>query len=113
MLFVASFLLGMAFASAGLIAKEINSSIGAQIANLRVHTYLTRLGVLSNLILPLLALGAAFAVRGVEGGGLAVLGLVAGAIFLGVLRLPYPFRLIIAVAGVPLMGIIFLVLLAL
>lgn len=112
MIILTAFLLGLAFASAGLIAKEINSSIGAQIANMRVHVYLTRLGRLSNLTLPLLAAGLAFAVRGPEGGGLALLGLIVGAIALGMLRLPYSFRLIIAVAGVPLAGILFLLSLA-
>lgn len=108
MIIFTAFLLGMVFASAGLIAKEINSSMGAQIANVRVHVYLTRLGRLSNLILPLLAAGLAFAVRGPEGGGMALLGLIVGAIALGMLRLPYPFRLIIAVAGMPVVAIFYL-----
>jgi hypothetical protein len=109
MIIITALLLGMAFASAGMIAKEINSSIGAQIANERVHLYLTRLGMLSNLILPLLAAGLGFAVRGPEGGGLAVVGLIMGAIALGMLRLPYLFRLLIAVAGVPVAAILYLV----
>lgn len=109
MIFVAAFLLGVAFASAGLMGKEINSMPGMQITNRRVHEYLSWLGALSNLILPIGTVILAFMVRGAEGGISAAIGLILGALILGMLRLPYPFRLLLAVFGVPVLALGFLI----
>jgi hypothetical protein len=109
MILIAAFILGVTLASAGTIAKNINSSIGAQIANRRIHTYLTVLGGLSNMVLPIIFIIMACTVQGAGEGGMALLGIVSGAIVLGMLRLPYPFRLLLSVFGVPLAGALFVI----
>lgn len=109
MIFFTSFLLGATFGSAGLIAKQINSMAGMRIANRRVHNYMTLLGALSNLILPIIAILIASIAQGIGGGVMALLGMVIGAILLGMLRLPYYFKMMLAFFGVPLSGAIFLI----
>lgn len=101
MIIVTSLLLGMAFGAAGLVAKQINSSIGEQIADRRIHLYLTGLGSVSNLILPIAAVALAGVFQGLSGVCMAVLGLVAGAIGLGMMRPSYSTKLLLAVVGVP------------
>lgn len=108
MILFAAIILGMTFGAAGLIAKSINSVAGAQIANRRMHAYLTRLGSLSNLVLPIVMICIAAAAQGVAGGCMAIVGLLLGAFLVGVLRLPYPFRLLLATVGVPIAMLIFL-----
>lgn len=111
MLLVAAFLLGMAFASAGLIAKDINRGPGTQISDRRIHMRLTTLGALSNLVLPAVAVVPAAIVQGIGGAGLAAFGLISGAFILGLLRLPYPIRMMLTLFGLPVMGLLFLVVL--
>lgn len=113
MIFCAAFFLGMTFASAGGIAKTINSSFGAQIANRRVHEYLSWLGALSNLIFPVILVLIALLFKGMAGGGLAAAGVISGALGLGVMRLSYTTRLLFSVIGVPIgLAAFFLILLA-
>ncbi len=108
MVFVAAFLLGMCFASAGLIAKQINSMPGMQIANRRVHEYLSWLGALSNLVLPIGVVIIASLVRQMEGVVSTGVGLLAGALMLGMLRLAYPLRMLLTVLGLPVAILFFL-----
>lgn len=108
MLLITALILGMAFAASGLIAKEINSGAGAQIANKRIHKHLTLLGNLSNLVLPIICIVLASIAQGVAGGCMAIVGLVAGSFLLGTLSLPYHIRLIMALFGLPLAVVIFL-----
>lgn len=108
MLFIASFLLGIALAAAGLVAKQINSAPGTQLANKKAHRYFTTLGALSGHVLPLAAVVAAMASQGLAGGLVSGVLIAAGAFALGLLRPVFPARMLLALAGVPVAGVLFL-----
>lgn len=111
MIIIAAFLLGITFASAGLIAKQINSGFGANLANRNAHLYVTWLGKLSNITLPVAAIASALFVRGIEAALVVTIGIIIGAVALGVVRPHYSIKLLLAFFGVPLGCVLFILLL--
>lgn len=111
MLIITAFFLGITFASAGLVAKQINSGFGANLANKYAHLYVTWLGRLSNITLPVAAIASALFVQGIEAALMVAIGIIVGAVALGVIRPNYSIKLLLAFFGAPAGCMLFILLL--
>lgn len=109
MILVATFILGMALASAGLFAKQINSFAGLGIANKKWHFYYTMLGGLSSQIMPILAVVLVMVTHGIVTGLIAILVLIIGSLFMGFMRPSYHVKLLVSMIGVPLSILFFVI----
>lgn len=111
MIFIVSLFFGAMLSAAGMFAKQINSGYGSEFFDQRVQAYFTRLGILSNLIIPLLAVVLATILLGVQMGLIAGGLLMTGAFCVGLLRPSRKFKFVSALVGVPLLGLLFIIVL--
>ena len=102
-MFVMAFILGVAFATAGLLGKHINASLGMgwQLSRPKLHAYVTSLGSLSNLVLPIISIVMAMAVTGLANGLIVAVLMFAGAFSAGMLPIGFYGRTIVALLGLP------------
>lgn len=101
MIFIFAILMGMVLACAGQIGKLINSATGTHMTNEKTQAYLTLLGKLSNAVIPIVLMIITSVVQGLGLGlGSGIL-MALGAFIIGWLRPIYPYKLLAAVFGVP------------
>lgn len=98
---VFSFLLGAVLATTGQVANQINSHIGMGISNKKVHRYVTNIGALSNRAIPIISIICATLIYGIKGLLISTLFILLGAFIIGLLRLSYHIKILIAVFGFP------------
>ncbi len=102
-----SFALGVVLAITAQIANQINSYAGMGISNRKVHKYLTNIGGLSNQLIPIIAIICAGLSYGVKGIVISTLLMLLGAVSVGLVKLSYYPRLMIATFGFPFVLLIY------